>query len=271
MRYITVFLAGLLMGAACTRPAHLNKTPEIQAARTPQEDRLSRALNAAEIPADMQKNILANRALFLEELSGVLDAETYRNDPFLYLLVDKKHPLVPQDYFPDDLVELSEQGAFGIGREGLLLRYPAAAALEKMAKAALRDGVTLVASSTFRPYDYQIKVYERNVRENGQAAADRVSARPGYSQHQLGLVVDFGSITDAFADTKAGKWMAENAAGYGWSLSFPAGYEAVTGYRWESWHYRYTGRPLTRLIERWFGGIQQYTLQFINCWQASAA
>jgi D-alanyl-D-alanine carboxypeptidase len=109
-----------------------------------------------------------------------------------------------------------------------------------------------------------VQVYERNVKEMGQQAADRESARPGHSQHQLGLVIDFGSITDAFARTPEGIWLSVNASRFGWSLSYPEGYEDVTGYRWESWHYRYVGRELAEFIDNYFNGIQQYALRFIH-------
>jgi len=262
----------MIFALSCARPERQNEAPQItqeELAASKIDDKLRRALNKAEIPQDMQQKILSGREDFLKEFYQILDSEPYKSDPYLYVLVDKKHPLEPKDYLPKDLVELSECGAFRIAREGLLLRYPAAVALEEMAEAALIDGVTLVASSAFRSYNYQVEVYGRNVRESGQAAADRESARPGYSQHQLGLVVDFGSITDAFANTKAGKWLTENADAFGWSLSFPDGYEAITGYRWESWHYRFVGKPLAGFIKDRFNGIQQYALQFVNAMASS--
>jgi D-alanyl-D-alanine carboxypeptidase len=138
-----------------------------------------------------------------------------------------------------------------------------------MAQAARADGVTLTASSAYRSFDYQTEVYNRNVRMSGQETADRESSRPGFSQHQLGLAVDFGSITDAFAGTAAGRWILVNGPKYGWSLSFPDGYEQLTGYRWESWHYRYVDTALAAFIDTWFGGIQQYALQFIHEWEAA--
>lgn len=67
------------------------------------------------------------------------------------------------------------------------------------------------------------------------------SAPPGASQHQLGTVIDLGSIDDSYADTAEGKWMFKNAWKYGWSLSYPKDMEHITGYKWESWHYRYLG------------------------------
>jgi D-alanyl-D-alanine carboxypeptidase len=183
--------------------------------------------------------------------------------------VDKTHPL-PEAYEPEDLVELDPQArarSYRVNRRGLMLRRAAEEALEKMAAAARAEGLTLTASSAYRSYAYQVEVYSRNVREMGQEAADRESARPGYSQHQTGLALDFGSIDDSFAETAAGRWLLANAGRFGWSLSVPAGYEALTGYRWESWQYRYLGPELCAFAAAWFGGIQQYALQFIHAWE----
>ena len=227
------------------------------------DDSLGHILGDAEIPEQLSWNILRTAAQgpsFIMDLLVVL-----QGDPYLRVLVDKGHAL-PASYEPQDLVELTG-GSYTVSRRGLLLRESAALALEAMAAAAKADGVTLAASSAYRPYTYQETVYARNVRESGQETADRESARPGHSQHQLGLVVDFGSIDDSFAETKAGRWILANASGFGWSLSFPNGYEAVTGYRWESWHYRYVGRELAYFIDTYFDGIQQYALRFIYAWE----
>ncbi len=222
------------------------------------------ALENAKIPADLSAAIMeaARNGSFQSELGFALEG-----DPYLHYLVDKAHTL-PDGYAPDDLVRLTGEGkSYTINRNDLSLRRAAEESLENMAKAARADGVTLLVSSTYRSYDYQVTVYNRNVKQMGQEAADRESARPGYSQHQTGLAVDFGSIDDSFAQTKAGKWVLSNTSHFGWSLSFPDGYEALTGYRWESWHYRYVGVPLVHFIDLYFGGIQQYALQFIHEWK----
>jgi D-alanyl-D-alanine carboxypeptidase len=226
-------------------------------------DQLERTLEAAEFPGELSRRV---REAALEGPSFLLDLlAAMEGDPFLRLLVDKAHPL-PEGYEPGDLTELAG-GSYTVNREGLLLRRSAAEALETMAAAARAGGITLAVSSAYRSYHYQIEVYARNVRELGQAAADRESARPGYSQHQLGLVVDFGSITNDFAETRAGRWMEANAGRFGWSLSFPRGHEALTGYRWESWHYRYVGPELAAFINTYFDGIQQYALRFLHEWE----
>jgi D-alanyl-D-alanine carboxypeptidase len=226
-------------------------------------DQIRYMLDKAEIPPETARRVLdasTEGPAFILDLLMVLEG-----DPYVRMLVDKKHPL-PPGYEPADLVELA-QASYGVSRPGLLLRQAAGDALEEMAAAARADGVTLIVSSAYRSYEYQEAVYRRNVQELGQETADRESARPGYSQHQTGLAADFGSIDDSFAETPAGRWILDNANRFGWSLSFPEGYEAVTGYRWESWHYRYVGRDLCVFINTYFDGIQQYALRFIDEWE----
>jgi D-alanyl-D-alanine carboxypeptidase len=226
------------------------------------DDFLGSILERAGLPAELGGRIKAAAA---EGPAFILDLlSAMAGDPFLWRLVDKAHPL-PSGYEPEDLTELAD-GAYRVSRPGLLLRQAAAEALEEMAAAARAEGLTLIASSAYRSFSYQEEVYARNVRESGRETADRESARPGYSQHQTGLVLDFGSIDDSFAETPAGRWLDRRAGDFGWSLSFPQGYEEVTGYRWESWHYRYVGRDLGYFIDTYFDGIQQYALQFLHAW-----
>lgn len=224
-------------------------------------ERVSRAASEARLPerlaAALSDQARTDGAAFRSDLEAV-DAA----DPYLTYLVDKGHPL-PEGYAPADLVTLAN-ASYRVNRAGLQLRAGAARSLELMAAAARKDGVSLLVSSSYRSYQYQVTVYDRVVKELGQAAADRESAKPGRSQHQLGLAVDFGSIDDSFAETAASRWLLANACRFGWSLSFPQGYEEVTGYRWESWHYRYVGTAAASFIERRFGGIQQYALQFLD-------
>ncbi|GHU23563.1 hypothetical protein FACS1894164_08240 [Spirochaetia bacterium] len=265
-----IFTVILLFQISCVKaepdknadsPDLLTPVPEILNAPVQKiPDSVALALTAAEIPENIAGTIRSS-GTFVQDLATVLTG-----DPSLRTLVDKGHSL-PDGYEPADLVEL-RNGVYQVGRAGLLLRMPAERAFAEMAAAARAEGVTLIASSTYRSYEYQVEVYARNVRISGQVQADRESARPGRSQHQTGLVIDFGSITDAFAETRAGKWIEANASRFGWSISFPDGYEAVTGYRWESWHYRYVGTDLTHFIDTYFAGIQHYALRFLYEWEA---
>jgi len=220
----------------------------------------------AGIPERFARKVAASA---LESPAFIMELlEILQQDPYTYLLVDKKHAL-PLDYEPRDLAPL-KGGAYRLSRDGLMLRGIAEQALREMAQAASAEGIVLGVGSAYRSASYQAQVYEREVKTYGRETADRESARPGTSQHQLGLALDFAPIDDAFAKTPAAQWLLRNASRFGFSLSFPEGYEEVTGYRWESWHYRYVGRDLAAFIDKYFDGIQQYALQFIYAWQQQA-
>lgn len=203
--------------------------------------------------------VAARPELFLDLVGRLLLAPDA-----LTVLVDKQNALA-HDYVPPDLIPLSTYaGRLVLNRNDLSLRALIMPSLVAMVEAARLEGITLDLSSTYRSYAYQQGLFERWVRELGEAEAERVSARAGTSQHQLGTTVDFGSITLAFADTAAGRWLAANASRYGFSLSYPDGFEAVTGYSYEPWHFRYIGRDGTRLEAEFFGGVQQYMLEFLH-------
>ncbi|MDR0473384.1 MAG: M15 family metallopeptidase [Treponema sp.] len=273
--FCVFFLPGFLLSVfSCSKAAKRasdSQTPAVNEAITGDreafiDDYWHWAFGDAGLP-----EVLARKAVdsltqgpdFVMELLDII-----KEDHYLYMLVDKSHAL-QDDYAPSDLVELTGK-SYKAARAGLMLRRSAEAALENMAAAARADGVILTAASAYRSFDYQTEVYNRNVREMGREAADRESAMPGHSQHQLGLVVDFYPIDDAFAETPAGIWMQKNASRFGWSISYPIDCEAITGYRWESWHYRYTGPELASFIDKYFDGIQQYALQFIRAWIESS-
>ena len=205
---------------------------------------------------------------FLADLKKVLESEKSfsQEDLSPFYLIDKKH-FVSQNYVPKNLITLTKNDLFAINKNNLSLRPEAFEALKKMAEAAKKEGITLTVSSTYRSYEYQKNLFDYWVSVDGLEEAERESARPGTSQHQLGLALDFAPVDDAFDETPAGKWVYENAADYGWSLSFPQGYEDVTGYRWECWHFRYIGKEAVEFQKKWFSNIQQFMIEFIDEWK----
>ncbi len=114
-------------------------------------------------------------------------------------------------------------------------------AFAKMKADAAADGVRLSVVSGFRSYASQRSVFASKVRQHGRATAERRSARPGHSEHQTGLAIDVGAISQAWGSTKAGKWVARHGHEYGFIVRYPQGKERITGYRWEPWHLRHVG------------------------------
>ncbi|MEO8785122.1 MAG: M15 family metallopeptidase, partial [Candidatus Saccharimonadales bacterium] len=134
-----------------------------------------------------------------------------------------------------------------------------------MLDAAGQVGYTVTAASGYRSYNTQVSVYASEVNNYGQAVADSESARPGYSEHQTGWAVDLASggcsITDCFGSTAGGRWVTDNAYKYGFILRYSAADTTITGYRAESWHFRYVGPSLSEqmhnqgvsTLEQFFG------------------
>ncbi len=91
--------------------------------------------------------------------------------------------------------------------------------------------------SGFRSYETQTKLYQDYVNQDGKAAADRYSARPGYSEHQTGLAFDvIGTDGDLVTEEKAAQWLLDHAADYGFVVRYLKGKEEETGYMAEEWH-----------------------------------
>lgn len=187
------------------------------------------------------------------EAGQTFDKQQYSlSDPAsLWVIVNKHRPLMPADYTPTDLAIPNVPLRSTITATEKQLRKPAADALENLVSAAKGEGIHFNLQSGFRSYAFQVSLYNRYVREQGQSVADSQSARPGYSEHQTGLAADLGGITQpdcdveqCFTDTAEGKWLAANAYRYGFIVRYPLGRETTTGYIYEPWHIRYVGMAL---------------------------
>ncbi|MGM0652109.1 MAG: M15 family metallopeptidase [Bacillota bacterium] len=132
----------------------------------------------------------------------------------------------------------------------MYLRSEALALLEQLYQAAEEDGVALGIRSAYRSYSTQKRLFNDYASRHGEEEANRFSARPGQSEHQLGTTVDFGGtavdFTAEFGQTPRGIWLAENAHKYGFALSYPRNKEDITGYIYEPWHFRYIGVEAAR-------------------------
>ena len=104
--------------------------------------------------------------------------------------------------------------------------------------------------SGFRSYDTQTELYQNYVNQDGKAAADRYSARPGYSEHQTGLAFDLIAKNGNLAqEAGASQWLLDNAYKYGFIVRYLEGKEGSTGYMPESWHLRYIGQEAKEIVQ----------------------
>lgn len=138
-------------------------------------------------------------------------------------------------------------------------------AFKKMQAAASRQGLSLYISSAYRSFNSQESIYNRYVNRDGKKLADTYSARPGHSEHQTGLAIDLNTITQSFANTAEGKWVAAHCYEYGFIIRYPKGKSHITGYCYEPWHLRFVGiETATKIynsglcLEEYYGITSEY-------------
>jgi D-alanyl-D-alanine carboxypeptidase len=129
--------------------------------------------------------------------------------------------------------------------------------LNEMRKAAEKENIYLYIRSAYRTHEEQEKTFNNAVsgyvnQGNSQSVAveraEQVAARPGYSEHQTGLAVDFSYGAYAERQAVMWDWLSKNAYKYGFILRYPENKEHITGYTFEPWHYRYVGKEHAKVI-----------------------
>ena len=167
------------------------------------------------------------------------DVETIENPSQIRAFVSK-HYALPSYYAPNDIV------VFPGGGE---LRAEAAAAFIKMRDAAGETGLHLAIRSSYRSHGSQVASYDLVADNYGIAGAEISVARPGHSEHQLGLALDImhregtvGPLTgQGFGETQEFFWLLEHGYEYGFILRYPENYVHIQGFTYEPWHWRYVG------------------------------
>ena len=197
--------------------------------------------------ASLLEQLLSLAAAGTMMVSTALNAAAPQNDIDGLLFLQNREWRAGSAYIP----QVREAQITGKVRE---MRDDAAAALEKMAADCKEaTGEILVSVSGYRSYQTQATIYQRKQKKVGTKKADNYVARAGASEHQLGLAMDLGwddyhGCSEKFPRSKAGKWTTENCWKYGFILRYQAGWEEITGYKQEEWHFRYVGEEHAKAI-----------------------
>ncbi len=162
------------------------------------------------------------------------------------LMLVNKYNKLSETYEPTNIITIPAKYAYSGNKtsEEALEYY------KKMYDAAKNDGINLVISSAYRSYQEQQETYDEYEKIK-KDKIDTYAARPGHSEHQTGLAFDIltlGVRTTEFDKTKEFNWLKENSYKYGFILRYPEGKEDITGYDYESWHYRYVGENAAKII-----------------------
>ena len=141
----------------------------------------------------------------------------------------------------------------------MLIDKETLSAYTKLFNASLLNNIQLTVFSAYRSYEYQEALY--NKEDNTFVAA------PGTSEHQTGTALDIANIntglTIHFDETKESIWLQNNAYKYGFIQRYPKGKEHITGYPYESWHYRYVGIKIAKVIFEQNLTLEEYFYQYI--------
>lgn len=174
---------------------------------------------------------------------GCAGTGAHSNPSSIDVVINKKRCFSPIDFTPPDLSSFN----------GFVVSAKIIPNITAMFAAASAAGTPLSLTSSYRSYSNQVATYNNWVAVNGStAAADTVSARPGYSEHQTGLAVDFSAgncSLECFRGSAQYVWMLAHAADYGFIERYPQGHEAVTGYSPEAWHWRYVGAATAKSMK----------------------
>ena len=188
--------------------------------------------------------VLTGAALLSGSKNAALPEKNINGDIFL---VNRQH-VISEQYVPDSLRKTQVHGM------SQSMREDAAAALEELFQAAQSEGVKLSSVSGYRSYSKQSLLYTRKVNRTGsETEADKLVARPGTSEHQLGLAMDLATrarstLSERFASPAAGQGVYAGCPRFGFIVRYLKGYEDVTGYSYEPWHIRYVGRENAEAI-----------------------
>ena len=164
-------------------------------------------------------------------------SDTSKNE----LMLTNKFYSLDDTYNSDNMVKVSKQYSYG---ENQMVTSSTFDSFLSMFNDAKKENLTLIINSSYRSYEDQEEIYNFYKDTRGETEANKIAAKPGFSEHQTGMSIDiqtYGSTASTFEEFDEFKWLQDNAHKYGFILRYPKDKEYLTGYEYESWHYRYVG------------------------------
>lgn len=173
-----------------------------------------------------------------------------------------KYISVPNDYTPDHLVVMEKYA-----KKNIYLVKEAYDSFVQMVEKAKEANLNIRAISAYRDVNYQENLYSSYYKNDSKKDVDTYSARPGFSEHHTGLCVDLDNENtnyEYFEYTDEYEWMLNNSYKYGFILRYPKNKENITGYMYESWHFRYVGVKAATYIHKNNITYDEYFVRFVE-------
>lgn len=200
-----------------------------------------------------------------EKDAGIKTAEESEKNKWYLRLVNAKNSLA-KDNLPE-INTVSVNGSDYVVDERIIDD------LEEMLSDAQSDGRYPVVCSAYRSWDTQEMLFENKIarvkqskgltEEAAEIEAATIVARPGTSEHQLGLAVDitasdYTNLDEGQMETEDQQWLMENCWKYGFILRYPVDKTEITGVIFEPWHYRYVGKEAAKEITEQGITLEEY-------------
>ena len=189
------------------------------------------------------------------------DANTIK-DFSITMLVNKYNGL-DKDFIPDNLISIDKEYAIDSKQKGnkeMIENF-----IKMSDDCKTETGFKIIVRSGYRDYKSQEDTYNLYLKTYGLKYAESYAAHPGFSEHQTGLAVDIkAESSNTFAGTKESKWLLENAYKYGFILRYPDDLTDITGYKYESWHYRYVGLEIAKDIKDKKMTYDEYYIRYLD-------
>ena len=242
---IGVMIMTVLLLSGCGKLQDQSPDPQLmQDAQTAQEAPQEAPAPTQEEPAEPEEDP-QTPAQETEPTSEEDPAQTQTGDDWKLILVNAEHP-VPEDYS----VTLKELRNDQWVDERI---YPE---LQQMFDDARAEGIYPLINESYRSAERQQEILDNYIAayeaeglstEEAQQRALEVVAKPGTSEHQLGLALDI--IVEYEEDsTVTWQWLKENCWRYGFILRYPEDKTEITGISYEPWHFRYVGAEAAQQI-----------------------
>lgn len=186
------------------------------------------------------------------------------------LILVNKYQKLNKNYIPKNLEDINNKYFINANQNRKKLIKEARINFEKLSEDSIKNNTPVYGQSAYRDYETQKALYDEAVNNLGQLLAEKETARPGHSEHQTGLAIDVSSTKEGnmleFEKTKSFKWMIENAHKYGFILRYQKNKEAIHGYIYEPWHYRYVGIKTATDIYNNYNNLtyDEYYYKFID-------
>lgn len=199
-----------------------------------------------------------------QEEKLTLAAESEKDEWYLKL-VNADNPITEDDV-PEVVTETLDNNGYQVDTRIV-------DAMEKMFQDAYNAGKSPIIVSAFRSWDTQTYLHENKIervmneegldREDAVIKASTVVAKPGTSEHQIGLALDivsseYTNLDEKQMETEDQKWLMENSWKYGFILRYPLDKSDITGVIFEPWHYRYVGEKAAKEITEQGITLEEY-------------